>query len=228
MTENSDDQRSVEHPYGTSTDNDSSSSAPRVDPPPDPDQSKDEETPETPDQHRIRIVRELLRKHKGDSRYIKGILEGLKNTEIKPPRAAAWSDANLRSFLTTHFPEEMAKIVTPRTPKKVPTRPPKAKTKTPRDKKVKQDEPKVAPPPKTPPLREIIPLPQQEPAFREDLPNSKQGSFRVPKELLDLVNEKLKRDKKRTGGNVARLVRVLLWLYVGAPDQFVEPEYKPE
>lgn len=193
----------------------------------DPGQGTGEETTRDPEQLRIGILKGLLEKHKGDSRFLKRILDDLKGTDTKPPRASAWTSANLRSFLTTHFPDEMVKIVRPRQKKDEPAKQPKvAPPKPARTPKAKSTTPKEAP--KTPTPAEIIPLPPQEPPFREDLKNAKPGSYRIPQELYDLVEEKVKRDKRRTGGSVASLVRVLLWLYVGAPEEFLEPEYKPE
>ena len=193
---------------------------------PDPGQEVGEEAHKNPEQIRIGVLKDLLEKHKGDSRFLKRILDDFKGTDIKPPRADEWTSANLRSYLTTHFPDEMAEIVKPRKKKDETAKKPKIVPPKPaRTKKVKSATPRAAPKPSIP--KEIIPLPPQEPPFREDLKNAKPGSYRVPQELYDLVDEKVKRDKRRTGGSVASLVRVLLWLYVGAPEEFLEPEYKP-
>jgi hypothetical protein len=194
---------------------------------PDPGQGVGEEAQRTHEQLRIGIFRDLLKKHRGDSRFLKRILDDLKSTDIKPSRAAEWTSANLRSFLTTHFPEEMAEIVKPRKKIEEPEKQPKVEIPKPaRKAKAKSTTPEEAP--KSSVMKEIIPLRPQEPPFRKDLKNEKQGSYKIPKELHDLVEQKVKRDKRRTGGNIARLIKVLLWLYVGAPEEFVEPDYKPE
>lgn len=91
----------------------------------DPGQGTGEETTRDPEQLRIGILKGLLEKHKGDSRFLKRILDDLKGTDTKPPRASAWTSANLRSFLTTHFPDEMVKIVRPRQKKDEPAKQPK-------------------------------------------------------------------------------------------------------
>ncbi|MGO9121480.1 MAG: hypothetical protein ACLQPD_28210 [Desulfomonilaceae bacterium] len=178
----------------------------------------------TTDDNRTGILKDLLAKHRRDPRFLKRILGDLKGMDVKPARAAEWTTANLRFFLTTHFPNEMAEIAKSREgqPRQAKAEIPKP-ARTQKMKKVPQKEP-----PKPSVRKEIVPLPSQEPPFREDIKKTKPGSYRIPQELYELVDEKVKRDKRRTGGSVASLVRILLWLYVGAPEEFLEPEYKPE
>ena len=69
--------------------------------------------------------------------------------------------------------------------------------------------------------KELIPLPAARPKFKKG-PRTKQGSFKVRQELYDRVIKKLDRDSVRTDGTVSSLVEILLWMYIGAPEDLLE------
>ncbi len=69
--------------------------------------------------------------------------------------------------------------------------------------------------------REIIPMKeiQPRPVFKGKRRNS---GFHVNDEILRRAADKVKKDKVRTGGSLSMLVELLLWQYIGSPEDLLE------
>jgi hypothetical protein len=68
---------------------------------------------------------------------------------------------------------------------------------------------------KSSPLREI----QARPVFRGKRINS---GFHINETILRKAQEKVKTDKLRSGGSLSLLVELLLWRYIGSPEDVLE------
>ena len=55
------------------------------------------------------------------------------------------------------------------------------------------------------------------------LGKTKNSGIRVNEVILDRAMNKARQERLRTGGNLSQLVEWLLWIYVGSPDDVVEP-----
>ena len=139
------------------------------------------------------------------------IANALNEQGIKTARGLPWNPVNVRQQLNEHFPDLMES----RPGKKAKKETAKG-TKKPR--RVRTQETKTKEPPQKP--SELIPLPVNRPTFKKG--NQKQGTFKVRDAIYKRVLEKLETDRVRTRGNVASLVEILLWMYVGAPEDLLE------
>lgn len=66
---------------------------------------------------------------------------------------------------------------------------------------------------------ETMILSPSRPVFKGDRRNS---GFHINAEILKRATEKLKRDKVRTGGSMSLLMELLLWEYIGRPQDLLE------
>ncbi|AFM23722.1 hypothetical protein [Desulfomonile tiedjei] len=66
---------------------------------------------------------------------------------------------------------------------------------------------------------ETMILPPSRPVFKGPRRNS---GFHINAEILKRATEKLKKDKVRTGGSMSLLMELLLWEYIGRPEDLLE------
>src|SRR5208283_3970094 len=161
---------------------------------------------------RITKLRETYQTFAGQPKDMEKIANALNEQGIKTARGLPWNPVNVRQQLNEHFPDLMEARPEKKAKKKKET--PK-ETKKPRRVKSRKETPKE--PPQKP--SELIPLPVNRPTFKKG--KQKQGTFKVKDEIYKRVLEKLETDRVRTRGNVASLVEILLWMYVGAPEDLL-------
>jgi hypothetical protein len=56
----------------------------------------------------------------------------------------------------------------------------------------------------------------------------KNSGLHLNQRILNAALEKCLSDKQRTGGSLSQLVELLLWQYLGSPDEFLRPGPEPE
>jgi hypothetical protein len=123
------------------------------------------------------------------------------------PRSAMWSYQNLRSYL-----------------EKNPDIKKKRRAAKQKDTKTARREKTVKTPRR---VEEVagatIHLDSRAPMWKEDLESDKTSVY-AKKELLERAKEKAKKEKLKTGGTLSSLCAVLLWHYIGCPQDLVETE----
>lgn len=63
------------------------------------------------------------------------------------------------------------------------------------------------------------------PAFKDEFKKGNR-SLSLRTEIMQRAEKKIQRDKVRTGGSLPNLVDLLLWHYIGSPDDLLEPPYE--
>ncbi|MGB6068803.1 MAG: hypothetical protein WBG50_28670 [Desulfomonilaceae bacterium] len=158
----------------------------------------------TPDAEDLKTLVNQLWNELGGS--LTPIWKELNQRRILTSGSAIWSYQNLRRYLEMN-PDVKKKH--------------RANPKPVKEAKPKKTETGI--PPSEEPVRETVQLDSRAPMWRADLKSGK-ASVYAKQELLDRAEEKAKREKLKSGGNLSNLVAVLLWHYVGCPQDLIEIE----
>lgn len=134
------------------------------------------------------------------------VWQELNRRKILSVGSAMWSYQNLRTYLEKNPDVKKKRRAKPK-PAEEP-KPKKTETRT---------------PPLAEPVKETIQLTKQEPMWKEELEAGRDTIY-VKEELLKRAKEKAKKEKLKTGGNLSRLCAVLLWHYIGCPEDLIETE----
>jgi hypothetical protein len=72
-------------------------------------------------------------------------------------------------------------------------------------------------------------LPPSRPVFKGGPKSRRNTGFNIHKEILNRAPKKVEKDRVRSGGSMSRLVELLLWEYIGRPEDLLEmvPEDEP-
>ena len=163
-------------------------------------------------EERILKLRAAYEEFGGQTKDTDKIANSLNEQGITTARGRKWTSATVWQQLVKHCPD----LVEGRLREEGKKASPK-EVKPPRKEKANEEKPKETSSERS----ELIPLPKARPIFKEG-PRGKQGSFRIQQEMYERVLKKLKKDRVRTGGKVSSLVEVLLWMYIGAPEDLLE------
>ena len=160
---------------------------------------------------RITKLRETYQEFAGQPKDMEKAANALNEQGITTARGVSWNPVNVRQQLNEHCPDLMEGR-----PGKKAKKETAKETKKPTRVRTQEKKPKDATQ-KTP---ELIPLLVNRPTFKRG--KQKQGTFKVKEEIYERVLKKLETDRVRTGGNMAKLVEILLWMYIGAPEDLLE------
>lgn len=133
------------------------------------------------------------------------VFQELNRRKVFTPKSAMWNYQNLKNYLDKN-PDIVAK------------RPAEGESKRKAKAKKSQGVPR-----REEPAKETFPLQARAPMWKEDLKSGKMSVY-AKEELLKRADEKAKKEKLKTGGNLSSLCAVLLWHYIGCPDDLVETE----
>lgn len=150
-----------------------------------------------------RIYTKLKKKHK-ERGLAQKVTDALNDAGILPKKAEKWSYQTTKKFMDDHkdhFEERFAEK-------------PEKQKPTPTVKKEKND----TPPPPTKPTPGLV-LDDHYPWFRKG--ERIQQTYRISKELIERAREKQSMDVPRSGDTMPKLIELLLWQYLGCPEDLV-------
>lgn len=168
----------------------------------------------------IEKINELVKAH---GREWKTIAKELNDLGIFTLKGKPWTDQSVRAFYTRTAPKEPAISEEPPDTEQSPVQP------TP-SQEIPRELPEWLDSDAFQTLRAVLDwwrerqdesmvLSPSRPVFKGPRRNS---GFHINAEILRRATQKLKKDKVRTGGSMSLLMEVLLWEYIGRPQDLLE------